>query len=116
MSAISDLNFDEAGNIYVAEQDNHRIQVLTPEGQHIRYIGRPGVNPRPGELDHTVSPAIHRNMIYVTEIKVQRVSVFMLTGELVTTFGHHLSLPYCLDIYEDGYIYVTRNEKTLTVF
>ena len=111
-----DLDFDEAGNIYVAEQYNHRIQVLTPEGQHIRYIGRPGVNPGPGELDHPVSPAIHRNRIYVTEIKVQRVSVFTLTGELVTTFGHDLSLPYCLTIDEDGYIYVTSNEKTLTVF
>ena len=109
-----DLDFDKAGNIYVVEYDNHRIQVLTPEGRHLRYIGRPGANP--GELEHPVSAAIHRNMIYVTELKNQHISVFTLTGEFVTTFGHNLSRPYCLDIDEDGYIYVTSNEKTLTVF
>ena len=37
---LTDLDFDEAGNIYITEQGNHRIQVLTPEGQHIRIIGR----------------------------------------------------------------------------
>ena len=110
-----DLDFDEAGNIYVTEYDNHRIQVLTPEGQHIRYIGRPGADP--GEFKEPVSPAIHRNMIYVTEVKNERLSVFTLAGEFVTiAFGHNLSRPYCLDIDEDGYIYVTSNEKALTIF
>ena len=110
----NDLDFDESGNIYVVEQLNHRIQVLTPEGRHIRYIGRPGTNP--GELEHPVSPAIHRNMIYVTEIESQRISVFTLTGEFIATFGHDLSVPDWLDIDEDGYIYVLSDQKALTVF
>ena len=42
-----DLDFDEAGNIYVVE---HRVQVLTPQGQHIRYIG--GYGGGKGELDN----------------------------------------------------------------
>ena len=107
-----DLDFDESGNIYVVEQRNHRIQVLTPEGRHIRYIGRLGANP--GELKHPVSPAIHRNMIYVTDDG--RVSVFKLTGEFVATFGHKLSSPECIAIDEDGYIHVTCNKKLLVTF
>ena len=109
-----DLDFDEAGNIYVVEQRNHRIQVLTPEGQHIRYIGRHGVNP--GELSDPLSPAIHRNMIYVTEPFNRRVSVFTLAGEFVTTFGHKLSRPECIAIDEDGYIHVTSNEQVIVTF
>ena len=109
----TDLELDNCGNIYVAEQNNHRIQVLTPEGRHIRYIGRPGANP--GELDYPVSAAIHRNMIYVTEPLRNRVSVFTLTGEFVTTFGHSLSRPECIAIDEDGYIYITCMEQNFIV-
>ena len=112
-----DLDFDEAGNIYVVEQYNHRIQVLTPEGRHIRYIGRPGANQ--GELDHPVSAAIHRNMIYVTEGEGGCISVFTLTGEFVTAFGHGLPSPECIAIDEDGYIHVsdvTCNKNLLVTF
>ena len=109
-----DLDFDEAGNIYVVEQKNHRIQVLTPEGRHIRYIGRPGANP--GELNNPVSPAIHRNMIYVTEMGGGRISVFTLSGEFVTTFGHQLPRPECIAIDEDGYIHITCNKTLLVTF
>ena len=109
-----DLDFDKTGNIYVVEQWNHRIQVLTPEGRHIRYIGRPGANP--GELDTPVSTAIHRNMIYVTEANNNRISVFTLTGEFVTTFGHQLSCPECIAIDEDGYIHITCNREAIVTF
>ena len=110
----TDLDFDEAGKIYVVEYYNHRIQVLTPEGRHIRYIGRFGANP--GELKHPVSAAIHKNTIYITEGKNNRISVFTLTGEFVTTFGHKLSRPECIAIDEDGYIHVTCNKKLLVTF
>ena len=110
----ADLDFDEAGNIYVVERDNHRIQVLTTEGRHIRYIGRPGVNL--GELNNPISPAIHRNMIYVTEFEGKRISVFTLTGEFVSTFGHKLSRPECIAIDEDGYIHVTCNTEAIVTF
>ena len=105
---------DEAENIYVVEEGNHRIQVLTPEGRHIRYIGRRGTNK--GELNSPVSAAIHRNMIYVTEMKGRRISVFTLTGEFVTTFGNRLPSPGCIAIDEDGYIHVTCNKKLLVTF
>ena len=109
-----DLDFDEAGNIYVVEQENHRIQVLTPDGRHIRYIGRPGANP--GELEHPVSAAIQKNMIYVTDVNNRRISVFTLAGEFITTFGHSLPRPECIAIDEDGYIHVTCKRNFVFTF
>ena len=109
-----DLDFDEAGNINVVKQENHRIQVLTPEGRHIRYIGRPGANP--GELNQPVSAAIHKDMIYITDVYKKRISVFTLTGEFVTTFGHIIPRPECIAIDEDGYIHVTCNKEVIVTF
>ena len=30
----TDLDFDDAGNLYTVDQNNHCIRVLTPQGQH----------------------------------------------------------------------------------
>ena len=58
-----DLDFDDSSNLYIVDQ---YLQVLTLQFQHIRYIGRYGSGQ--GELNNPVSPAIHRNMIYVTDM------------------------------------------------
>ena len=69
-----DLDFDDAGNLYIVDQNNHRTQVLTPQGQHVRNIGRHGSGR--GELNRPVSAAVHRNMIYITDTSNERISVF----------------------------------------
>ena len=110
-----DLDFDDAGNLYIVDQHQHCIQVLTPQGQHIRYIGRHGLGQ--GELDNPVSAAIHRNMIYVTDMANKRISVFKLTGEFVTTFGEgSLTRPICIAIDDNGYVHVTDNRSRLVTF
>ena len=71
-----DLDFDEDGNIYVTEQDNYRIQILTPCGEHIRYIVARDHIIRPG------SSAIHNGLIYITNVANRGISVFETTGEI----------------------------------
>ena len=110
----ADLDFDEPGNIYVTELENHRVQVLTPEGQHICNIGAPGSGP--GELNHPVSPAISRNLLYVTDIDSNHISVFKTTGEFIAVFGEGIQRPECLAIDEDGYIHVTSNRSTIVMY
>ena len=113
--APDELDFDDAGNLYIVDQHQHRIHVLTPQGQHIRYIGRPGLNQ--GELNNPVSPAIQGNMIYITDMFNQRISVFKLTGEFVTTFGEGiLTCPICIAIDDNGYIHVSDNRSRLVTF
>jgi hypothetical protein len=82
-----DLDFDEDGNIYVTDYDNHRIQVLTQQGGHIRNIGCPGTGF--GELNHPVSVAINKNMVYVADVHNIRISVFTTTGEFVSLWCWH---------------------------
>ena len=110
----TDLDFDHAGNIYVVDQGNRRVHVLTPEGQHIRNIGKQRANK--GELDVPISVAIHRDVLYITEMEGGRISVFTLTGDFIATFGHKLSRPQSITIDEDGYIYVTSNKEVITTF
>ena len=111
----NDLDFDDAGNLYIVNQNQHCIQVLTPQGQHIRNIGRPGSGQ--GELGNPCSAAIHRNMIYVTDGLNKRISVFKLTGEFVTTLGEgFLAYPECIAIDGNGYIHVSDNRSRLVTF
>ena len=108
----TDLDFDGDGNLYVAEQDNHRIQVLTPLGDHVRYIGE-------GVLSSPVSPAVHQDMVYVTNMASQhpKISVFKLTGEFVASFGEQvLQCPECIAVDDNGFVHVTDNRLRLVTF
>ena len=104
-----DLAFDEVGNLYIAEQGNYCIQVLSPQGDHIRYIGG-------GILSGPVSPAIYQNMVFVT-VSDFKIAVFKLSGEFVTFFGgDYLEAPECMTIDDNGFIYVTDRRTRLTIF
>ena len=106
----ADLDFDEAGNLYIAEQRNLRIQVLTPQGDHIRYIGE-------GVLHDPVSPAVHQNMVYVTDVEGCRIAVFTTSGEFRTSFGEKiLQRPEGITIDNDGFVYVTDARSRLIKF
>lgn len=114
-ASLSDLDFDDRGSLYVADSQNHRIQVLTPQGEHIRNIGRPGKGP--GELYTPASVALHKNVVYVTDANNRRVSVFKTTGEYVTVFGGKILLrPECIAIDENGYIHVTDCRSRIVTF
>ena len=111
----SDLDFDDAGNLYIVNQLQHCIQVLTPQGQHIRNIAKHWSGLQ--RLNEPVSAAIHSNMIYVTDSRNNRISVFKLTGEFVTTFGEGiLTYPECIAIDDNGYIHVSDNRSRLVTF
>ena len=105
-----DMVFDEDENIYVVEQSNNRVQVLTPQGEHIRFIGTSGDN----QLLHPISASIYNHHIYTTNKGRRCISVFTLTGVFMTSFGEKDGLiPEYIDIDRDGYIYVTSDRKTV---
>ena len=105
-----DLVFDKEGNLYVVENGNHRIQVLSPQGEHIRFIGIDGAV----TLHHPISAAILGNHIYITNRGNNCISVYKLTGEYVVSFGEKEGTGLeCIDIDQDGFIYVTRERNTV---
>ncbi len=110
----ADLDFDEDGNIYVVDERSGGIQVLTPEGEHVRKIDS---DRRESPLP--VSVAVHRSMVYVTDAANYRVLVFKTTGESVAKFGDELTLfftPESIAIDENGFVYVSDNETRIVKF
>jgi hypothetical protein len=75
-----DLALDDAGNLYVVDTGNNRIQVLSPAGEYLRQWGRYGSGV--GEFDQPTCISISDGVVYVGQgtppnCRVQR---FSLTG------------------------------------
>ncbi len=65
----ADVNFDSKGNIYVTDQENHRIQVFSPHGEH-------HIHTIKGDSEfHPVSLFTHGNLMYVTDFSHHEVRV-----------------------------------------
>ena len=110
-----DLDFDSTGNMYVLDSANNRIQVLSPNGKYVRTIGKKGRDL--GELDYPICIEVIGELLYVTDMFTNRVSVFHTSGELCTTFGEgYLSRPEGLAIDEDGFVYVSCSRSKVLVF
>jgi len=107
----SDLVFDEDGNIYVMENGNRRVQVLAPQETHIRFIGASSAT---HSLLVPVSASIFNRNIYITDNGSRCILVFSLTGEFVAKIGQRDDLhPECIDIDQDGFIYITNNRANV---
>ncbi len=103
----NDLVFDEDGNMYVIE-NSCRVQVLSPQGDHLRFIGE-------SNFSNPVSPAIYNGHLFVTDIDKSCVVVHTLTGKYVTSFAGE-GRTECIDIDEDGFIYVSSSRKALLIY
>ena len=80
---------DAAGDVYVVEKLNNRVQEFTPDGQIIRAFG--GLGKAPGQLSLPYTAAIDEatGSIYVTEVDNDRVSQFGLDGSFVGMWGRN---------------------------
>jgi len=80
---------DAAGDVYVVEKLNNRVQEFTPDGQLIRAFG--GLGKAPGQLSLPYTAAIDEatGSIYVTEVDNDRVSQFGLDGSFVGMWGRN---------------------------
>lgn len=97
---------DSAGNVYVADRDNHRIRVFTATGEQLRTFGEK-------KLDSPWGIAIDSNgRIYVSEYGNHCISVFTPEGNFITSFGKkgdrpgEFKNPNGLAMDENGVLYV----------
>ena len=80
------MAFDNVGNVYVSDHDNHRVQAFTVEGQFLHHIGQWGTGD--GDLQNPYSITTDEDdNIYVTEGGNYRVSKFKSSGEFLGLFG-----------------------------
>lgn len=80
----ADLEVDDAGNIYIADSRNQRIQVFNPGGRFVRTIGRKGQGP--GEFMATKSIDFDsEGRLLVLDNRQRRIQVFTSRGEVIRT-------------------------------
>ena len=98
--AVNKLN-----EIAVSEHKNHKIQLLSSDGTHLRFFGRKGNYQ--GEFYFPTGIAFHNDNIMAADWGNNRVQIFSDQGKYLGQFGgHQLGEPQGLSIDSDGNIIV----------
>ena len=112
---------NEKDEIAVADRDNHRIQVFSSNGTHLRTFGRKGN--QQGEFNRPTGIAFHNDNIIVADNSNHRVQLFSDQSEYLGQFAvkgnldHQLKNPLGLSIDSDGSIIVADSQnKSVKIF
>ena len=93
-NGLQDITTDKQGNMYVSDQGNHRVQIFTSEGEHIRTIR--------SELD-PVGVFVDDLYLYIVDHSQQHIVVCTKEGHYVTLFGKLPSNPNGIAMDSDGF-------------
>jgi sugar lactone lactonase YvrE len=109
-----DVAMDEAGNIYIADTSNHRVQKYTSDGLFITGWGHRGNDD--GEFDYPYSVATDPNgSVYVADNDNHRIQKFTSEGQFLTKWGSYgsgdgdLNSPSAIEIDRVGNVYVAES-------
>jgi len=102
------VGIDAAGNIYVSERLNHRVQKFAADGT---YLGEWGVlGDKPGEFREPLDLAVDGDRVYVMDTWNTRLQVFDLTGNYLFQIGPDpvLGKPRGITV-RDGLVYIANS-------
>ena len=103
-----DVKFDTAGNMYIVDYWNERVQVIDSSG-HFQEFGLQGE----GKLRGPSSIVIADKYVYVSDLLQCCISVYETSGQFVTSFGRcghkegEFDSPFYITSCTDGYIYAS---------
>lgn len=105
----SDVAFDEAGNIYIADGGNFRIVKYTPNGDPIAHFGEKGDGP--GQFNFPHSLVIDGDgRILVADRENRRIQLFSEDGEFLEEWAD-IGHPYGLALGAEGRLWMTDARK-----
>ncbi|VDL82060.1 unnamed protein product [Nippostrongylus brasiliensis] len=78
---------DELGTIYVADKDNHRVQMFDKNGLFVGKFGSNGHGP--GQLHNPLFIAVNNanHQVYVSDSSNHRICVYDVQGAFLFSFG-----------------------------
>jgi DNA-binding beta-propeller fold protein YncE len=115
---ITDIAFNQAGEVYVADENSHRISIFDTERNYSRRIGEQGNGP--GQFDRPSGLAFGPSgNLYVVDTLNHRVQVLTTDGEYITEWGSlgdaegQFHMPWGITIDQTGDVYITdwRNDR-----
>ncbi|MFC1678070.1 6-bladed beta-propeller, partial [Planctomycetota bacterium] len=80
------LAFDQSGNVYVSDQDNHRIQKFTGNGEYITQWGDFGTGEGQFNMPVGITTDSSGN-VYVADVFNDRIQKFSSNGEYISQWG-----------------------------
>jgi hypothetical protein len=80
----NDIVQDSAGNLYILDTDNNRIQKLDSDGKFIKTIGRKGQGPGEFQAAHSMDIDNEDNL-YVFDMRSRRIEVLSTEGKPLKT-------------------------------
>ncbi len=118
-----DIAIGPAGDLYVVDSSNFRVQVFTSEGDYVREFGSLGTGP--GQFSRPKGIAVDMaGRIFVTDASFNNFQIFNEMGRLLLFVGTggvtgpgEFSLPADIEVDDQGRIYVADQlNKRVQVF
>ena len=106
---------DKGGNVYVADSDNHRIQVFAASGKFVRKWGSHGDGSGQFDIAEDVEIAPD-GTVWAADQQNSRIQAFSATGTFKTAFVMPDGIPRAVGVAQDGSVIEAANGSRLGGF